>query len=56
MKYMNSEVKEEWILNEKRIDLFLVFIVLIGVFLNLFKIWIDEYVNVYYMVVVKSMF
>jgi 4-amino-4-deoxy-L-arabinose transferase-like glycosyltransferase len=52
---MNSEVKEEQTSNKKRIDLFLVSIVLIAAFLNLFKIWTDEYVNAYYTAAVKSM-
>lgn len=52
---MNSEVKEERTSNKKRIDLFLVPIVLIAAFLNLFKIWTDEYANAYYTAAVKSM-
>ena len=55
MKHMNSEVKEERTSNKKRIDLFLVPIVLIAAFLNLFKIWTDEYANAYYTAAVKSM-
>ncbi|WP_310321642.1 ArnT family glycosyltransferase [Priestia megaterium] len=55
MKHMNSEVKEERTSNKKRIDLFLVLIVLIAAFLNLFKIWTDEYANAYYTAAVKSM-
>ena len=55
MKHMNSEVKEERTSNKKRIDLFLVPIVLIAAFLNLFKIWTDEYANTYYTAAVKSM-
>lgn len=52
---MNSEVKEERTSNKKRIDFFLVPIVLIAAFLNLFKIWTDEYANAYYTAAVKSM-
>ncbi|MCQ9283901.1 glycosyltransferase family 39 protein [Priestia aryabhattai] len=55
MEHMNSEVKEERTSNKKRIDLFLVPIVLIAAFLNLFKIWTDEYANAYYTAAVKSM-
>ncbi|MED3977601.1 glycosyltransferase family 39 protein [Priestia megaterium] len=55
MKHMNSEVKEERTSNKKRMDLFLVPIVLIAAFLNLFKIWTDEYANAYYTAAVKSM-
>ncbi|MED3877710.1 glycosyltransferase family 39 protein [Priestia megaterium] len=55
MKHMNSKVKEERTSNKKRMDLFLVPIVLIAAFLNLFKIWTDEYANAYYTAAVKSM-
>ncbi|MCG0057045.1 hypothetical protein L6R34_32280, partial [Escherichia coli] len=34
---------------------FLVTIILIAAFLNLFKIWTDEYANAYYTAAVKSM-